>query len=240
MILYPAIDIKDGKCVRLLRGDMKTETIFNNSPANQAKSFEKLGCEWIHLVDLNGAFNGVPVNNEIVKKILKEVSIPVQLGGGIRTMKDIEYWIKQGLSRIILGTVAIDDPSVIKIAAKEFPDKIAVGIDSRNGYVATDGWSTTTKFKSLELAKQLEGVGVCAIIYTDIDKDGAMNGPNIEQTKTLANSISIPLIASGGISSLTDLKKLKQSNSRLNGVISGRAIYDKVFSVNDAINVLRS
>ena len=240
MILYPAIDIKDGKCVRLLRGNMDEETIFNNSPENQAETFEKLGCEWIHIVDLNGALDGIPVNHNSVKKIVSKVKVPIQLGGGIRTIETIEYWLEQGLNRIILGTAATNNPELVKLATKEFPGKIAVGIDAKDGYVSTNGWTRTSSIKSLELAKQLEGIGVSHIIYTDIDKDGALNGPNIEQTETLAESISIPVIASGGISSLTDLKNLKKSSTPLNGVISGRAIYDKILNVKEAIKVLRS
>ncbi len=239
MILYPAIDIKDGKCVRLLRGDMNQETIFNDSPENQAEIFESLGCEWIHVVDLNGAFEGTPVNKQAVKKILNKVKIPIQLGGGIRTIEIVEYWAEQGLSRIILGTAAINNLELIRLAAKEFPSMIAVGIDAKNGYVATDGWKKVTPITALELAKKLEDIGVSSIIYTDIDKDGAMNGPNVEQTQNLANSVNIPVIASGGISCLTDLKNLKQSKATLNGVISGRAIYEKVFTVSEAIKLLR-
>ena len=240
MILYPAIDIKDRRCVRLLKGNMNKETVFNTSPENQAKSFENLGCEWIHIVDLNGAFEGKPINHQAVKSILNKVNIPIQLGGGIRSIDTIEYWIAQGLSRIIIGTAAINNPELIKLAAKEFPHKIAVGIDARNGYVATDGWARTSSVSALDLAKKLEDVGVCSIIYTDIDRDGTMSGPNIDQTKNLADSIKIPVIASGGISSLEDLKKLKESKANLDGVISGRAIYDKVFTINEAMNTLRS
>ena len=240
MIFYPAIDIKDGKCVRLLRGNMNEETIFNNSPENQAETFEKLGCEWIHIVDLNGAIDGIPVNRNSVQKIISKVKIPIQLGGGIRTMQTIEYWLEQGLNRIILGTAAIENLQLVKLATKEFPGKIAVGIDAKNGYVSTNGWTYTSSIESLELAKQLEGFGVSHIIYTDIEKDGTLNGPNIEQTERLANSINIPVIASGGISSLTDLRNLKKSTVPLNGVISGRAIYDKIFNVGEAIEVLRS
>ena len=218
---------------------MNEETIFNNSPEEQAKIFERLGCEWLHLIDLNGAFEGLPVNHQAVIKILNKVNIPIQLGGGIRSIKTIEYWIHQGLSRIILGTAAVNNPELIKLATKEFPNKIAVSIDAKNGYVATNGWAQTTSVTSLELAKQLEGIGVSYIIYTDIDRDGAMNGPNIEQTEILAKSISIPVIASGGISSLDDLKNLKQSSAKLNGVISGRAIYNEIFTINEAINLLR-
>lgn len=240
MILYPAIDIKDGKCVRLLKGDMNKETIFNHSPKNQAKQFEELGCEWIHLVDLNGAFEGLPVNHKAVEEILDSVKVPVQLGGGIRSIKTIENWIDQGLSRVILGTAAISDPDLVKLAARKFPNKIAVGIDAKNGFVATDGWANTTAITALELAKNLEGVGVCSIIYTDINRDGVMKGPNIEQTEIIANSVSIPVIASGGISSIKDLQNLKNSKAELNGVISGRAIYDKILKIDEAIKLLRS
>lgn len=240
MILYPAIDLKDGNCVRLLKGDMNKETIFNNKPEEQAKSFEESGCEWIHLVDLNGAFEGVPVNSNVIQNILKTIKIPAQLGGGIRNMKSIEHWIDHGLSRIILGTVAITDPDLVKLAAKEFPGKIAVGIDAKDGFVATDGWAKTTAVTALDLVKELENIGVCAIIYTDIDRDGAMNGPNISQTENIANSVSIPVIASGGISSMADLKDLKSCNAALNGVISGRAIYEKVIDIKGAINLLRT
>lgn len=239
MILYPAIDIKDGKCVRLLKGDMNKETIFNHSPKNQAKQFEELGCEWIHLVDLNGAFEGLPVNHKAVEEILDSVKVPVQLGGGIRSIKTIENWINQGLSRVILGTAAINDPNLVELAAREFPNKIAVGIDAKNGFVATEGWANTTAITALELAKNLEGVGVCSIIYTDINRDGAMKGPNIEQTEIIANSVSIPVIASGGISSIKDLQNLKNSKAELNGVISGRAIYDKILKIDEAIKLLR-
>jgi phosphoribosylformimino-5-aminoimidazole carboxamide ribotide isomerase len=239
LILYPAIDIKDGKCVRLLKGDMNKETIFNHSPKNQAKQFEELGCEWIHLVDLNGAFEGLPVNYQAVEEILNSVKVPVQLGGGIRSIKTIENWINQGLSRVILGTAAISDPDLVKLAARKFPNKIAVGIDAKNGFVATDGWANTTAITALELAKNLEGVGVCSIIYTDINRDGVMKGPNIDQTEIIANSVSIPVIASGGISSIKDLQNLKNSKAELNGVISGRAIYDKILKIDEAIKLLR-
>ena len=219
---------------------MDQETVFNYNPEAQAKIFEKSGFEWLHLVDLNGAVKGLPVNYYAVKNILSSVKIPVQLGGGLRSMATIEHWIAQGLSRIILGTAAINNPQLIKIAAKEFPDKIAVGIDAINGYVATHGWTNTSSIKTLELAKKFEDVGVCAIIYTDIERDGAMNGPNIPQIESLANAINIPIIASGGISSLKDINKLKHCNAKLNGVISGRAIYEKAFTANEAIKLLRN
>ncbi len=239
MILYPAIDIKDGKCVRLFKGDMKRETVFNNDPASQAKLFESSGCEWLHIVDLNGAFEGIPVNHIAVNEILQNIKIPVQLGGGIRSIDTIQYWINKGVSRVILGTAAIDDIRLLDHATKKFPNKIAVGIDAKNGFVATNGWAQTTSVKALELAKTLEAYEISCIVYTDIDRDGAMTGPNITQTEILANSVDIPVIASGGISSLEDIKSLTQSNAKLNGVISGRALYDKIFTVHDAINLLR-
>ncbi len=226
--------------MRLLRGDMNEETVFNDDPAAQAEIFEQSGFDWLHIVDLNGAIKGLPVNYQAVTNIVSKVKIPVQLGGGIRSMNTIEHWIALGLTRIILGTVAINNPKLIALAAKEFPNKIAVSIDAKNGYVATNGWTTISTIKTVELAKQLEDIGVCAIIFTDIERDGAMNGPNLRQTENLANAVTIPIIASGGISSLQDLKNLKRCNAKLNGVISGRAIYEKAFSPNEAINLLRS
>lgn len=218
---------------------MDKETIFNNKPEDQAKIFENLGCEWIHIVDLNGAFDGLPVNHKIIDTILNKIKIPIQLGGGIRTIETVEYWIEKGVARVILGTVAIRDPELVKRATKEFPGKIAVGIDAKNGFVATDGWALTTTIKSIELAKKYEDDGVSLIVYTDIDRDGMMAGPNIEQTASLADTVSIPIIASGGISSLEDLKQLRKSVANLNGVISGRAIYDEIFRIEEAIKILR-
>ena len=209
MILYPAIDLKDGAAVRLLRGDMNATTVFNEDPAAQAKSFVDAGCRWLHLVDLNGAFAGKPVNAEPVEAILKQCNVPAQLGGGIRDMATIENWIEKGLSRVILGTVAVENPALVRQAALAFPDKIAVGIDARNGMVATKGWAVETDTEATELAKSFEQDGVAAIIYTDINRDGAMKGPNIEATAALADAISIPVIASGGVSSLADLLALK-------------------------------
>ena len=195
MILYPAIDLKDGAAVRLLRGDMNAATVFNKDPAAQAQSFVDAGCRWLHLVDLNGAFAGKPVNAEPVEAILKQCKVPAQLGGGIRDMATIETWIEKGLSRVILGTVAVENPALVRQAARAFPDKIAVGIDARNGMVATKGWAVETETEVTELAKSFEQDGVAAIIYTDINRDGAMQGPNIEATAALAHAISIPVIA---------------------------------------------
>ena len=238
MILYPAIDLKDGAAVRLLRGDMNATTVFNEDPAAQARSFVDAGCRWLHLVDLNGAFAGKPVNAEPVEAILKQCNVPAQLGGGIRDMATIENWIEKGLSRVILGTVAVENPALVRQAALAFPDKIAVGIDARNGMVATKGWAVETDTEVTELAKSFEQDGVAAIIYTDINRDGAMNGPNIEATAALADAISIPVIASGGVSSLADLLALKSCGAALDGAISGRALYDGALDLGAALKVL--
>ena len=238
MILYPAIDLKDGAAVRLLRGDMNATTVFNEDPAAQARSFVDAGCRWLHLVDLNGAFAGKPVNAEPVEAILKQCNVPAQLGGGIRDMATIETWIEKGLSRVILGTVAVENPALVRQAAQAFPDKIAVGIDARNGMVATKGWAVETETEVTELAKSFEQDGVAAIIYTDINRDGAMKGPNIEATAALADAISIPVIASGGVSSLADLLALKSCGAALDGAISGRALYDGALDLGAALKAL--
>ena len=238
MILYPAIDLKDGAAVRLLRGDMNATTVFNEDPAAQARSFVDAGCGWLHLVDLNGAFAGKPVNAEPVEAILKQCNVPAQLGGGIRDMATIENWIEKGLSRVILGTVAVENPALVRQAALAFPDKIAVGIDARNGMVATKGWAVETDTEVTELAKSFEQDGVAAIIYTDINRDGAMKGPNIEATAALADAISIPVIASGGVSSLADLLALKSCGAALDGAISGRALYDGALDLGAALKAL--
>jgi phosphoribosylformimino-5-aminoimidazole carboxamide ribotide isomerase len=226
MILYPAIDLKDGQCVRLLRGEMDAATVFNDDPAAQARVFAEAGCEWIHLVDLNGAFAGEPVNGAAVEAILGAITIPAQLGGGIRDMATIEDWLAKGLRRVILGTVAVRDPGLVRAAARAFPGQVAVGIDARKGMVAVEGWAETTDITALDLARKFEDAGVAAIIYTDIDRDGAMQGPNVEATAALANAVSIPVIASGGVSSMEDLSALKSCGAPLDGVISGRALYD--------------
>lgn len=238
MILYPAIDLKDGACVRLYKGEMDQATVFNDDPAAQAAAFAAAGCRWLHLVDLNGAFAGEPVNGAAVEAILSRVSVPTQLGGGIRDMATIDAWLEKGLSRVILGTVAVRDPALVKEAAKAHPGKVAVGIDARDGKVAVEGWAETTDVTALDLAKQFEDVGVAAIIYTDIDRDGAMQGPNVEATAALASAVSIPVIASGGVSSMEDLKALKASGAPLDGVISGRALYDGRIEVAAATELL--
>ena len=227
MILYPAIDLKDGACVRLVRGDMNKATIFNLDPAGQALEFADYGFEWLHVVDLNGAVAGRPVNEAAVKGILGSVEIPVQLGGGIRTLSAIEAWLSAGVQRVVLGTVAISDPSLVRDACRAFPGQIAVGIDAREGYVAIDGWANTTRVKALDLALQFEDSGVAAVIYTDINRDGAMGGLNIEATCDLAFALTTPVIASGGVSSMDDLHALKhESHCGIAGVICGRALYD--------------
>ncbi|GHE91682.1 1-(5-phosphoribosyl)-5-[(5-phosphoribosylamino) methylideneamino] imidazole-4-carboxamide isomerase [Aliiroseovarius zhejiangensis] len=238
MILYPAIDLKDGQCVRLLRGEMEAATVFNDDPAAQARAFQDAGCEWIHLVDLNGAFAGEPVNGAAVEAILAAIDVPAQLGGGIRDMATIEGWIEKGLSRVILGTVAVENPDLVREAARAFPGKVAVGIDARNGRVATKGWATETDVMVTDLAKSFEDAGVAAIIYTDINRDGAMQGPNVEATAALARAVSIPVIASGGVSSLDDLIALRDCGASLNGAISGRALYDGAIDLKAALAAL--
>ncbi|WP_425081013.1 1-(5-phosphoribosyl)-5-[(5-phosphoribosylamino)methylideneamino]imidazole-4-carboxamide isomerase [Ruegeria arenilitoris] len=238
MILYPAIDLKDGQAVRLLRGEMDKATVFNDDPAAQARAFVEAGCEWLHLVDLNGAFAGEPVNAAPVEAILKACNVPAQLGGGIRDMATIESWIEKGLARVILGTVAVENPDLVREAAKAFPGKVAVGIDARNGMVATKGWAEETDVQVTDLARSFEDAGVAAIIYTDINRDGAMQGPNIEATADLARAVSIPVIASGGVSSLDDLIALRDCGVELNGAISGRALYDGALDLKEALATL--
>ncbi|AUQ98361.1 1-(5-phosphoribosyl)-5-[(5-phosphoribosylamino)methylideneamino]imidazole-4-carboxamide isomerase [Phaeobacter inhibens] len=240
MILYPAIDLKDGQAVRLLHGDMEKTTVFNDDPAAQALEFVEAGCDWLHLVDLNGAFAGEPVNAAPVEEILKRCKVPTQLGGGIRDMATIERWIDKGLARVILGTVAVENPDLVREAARAFPGKVAVGIDARNGRVATKGWAEETDVMVTDLAKSFEDAGVAAIIYTDILRDGAMKGPNVEATAALAHAVSIPVIASGGVSSLADLQALKSCGAPLNGAISGRALYDGAIDLGEALKILKS
>ncbi len=239
MILYPAIDLKDGQCVRLYKGEMDRATVFSDDPAAQARAFEAAGCEWLHLVDLNGAFAGQPVNAAAVEAILAAVSVPAQLGGGIRDMATIQRWLGKGLARVILGTVAVEDPDLVRAAARAFPGRIAVGIDARGGRVATKGWAEETDVDATGLAQSFEDAGVAAIIYTDIDRDGAMQGPNVAATAALSRAVSIPVIASGGVSSLDDLRALKATGAPLDGVISGRALYDGAIDLAEALAVLK-
>ena len=237
MILYPAIDLKDGNCVRLLRGDMEAATVFGTDPAAQALAFQQAGARWLHLVDLNGAFAGRPVNAEAVESILAAVSIPVQLGGGIRDMDTITGWLDRGVSRVILGTVAVENPALVNQAAQRFPGRIAVGIDARAGRVATRGWAEETEVMATDLARSFENAGVAAIIYTDIDRDGAMQGPNVAATEALARAVSLPVIASGGVSRLSDLIELRDSGV-IAGAISGRALYDGAIDLAQALQAL--
>ncbi|MBM2576981.1 1-(5-phosphoribosyl)-5-[(5-phosphoribosylamino)methylideneamino]imidazole-4-carboxamide isomerase [Jannaschia sp. Os4] len=239
MILYPAIDLKDGQAVRLLRGEMSAATVFNDDPAAQARSFAEAGCEWVHLVDLNGAFAGRPVNADAVEAILAAVDLPCQLGGGIRDMATIEAWLGKGLARVILGTVAVEDPDLVRAAARAHPGRIAVGIDARGGRVATKGWAEETDVMATDLAQRFEDAGVAAIIYTDIDRDGAMGGPNVAATEGLARTVSIPVIASGGVSSLDDLRALGATGA-IAGAISGRALYDGAIDLGEALAVCRA
>lgn len=239
MILYPAIDLKDGNAVRLFKGDMAQSTVFNENPAAQALEFVHAGCEWLHLVDLNGAFAGAPVNDAPVDAILEQCKVPAQLGGGIRDMATIERWLSKGLARVILGTVAVEDPDLVRQAAKAFPGQVAVGLDARNGRVATRGWAKETDIMVTDLARSFEDAGVAAIIYTDINRDGAMQGPNVDATAALANAVSIPVIASGGVSSIDDLKALKTCGAPLDGAISGRALYDGAIDLAEALTVLK-
>ena len=238
MILYPAIDLKDGQAVRLVHGDMDQTTVFNDDPAAQARAFVDAGCEWLHLVDLNGAFAGEPVNAAPVEAILAACPVPAQLGGGIRDMATIERWLTRGLARVILGTVAVENPKLVREAAAAFPGQVAVGIDARNGFVATKGWATETDVQVTDLAKSFEDAGVAAIIYTDILRDGAMKGPNITATEALARAVNIPVIASGGVSSLGDLAALRDTGV-IAGAISGRALYDGAIDLAQALAALR-
>jgi phosphoribosylformimino-5-aminoimidazole carboxamide ribotide isomerase len=239
MILYPAIDLKDGQCVRLLRGEMSAATVFGDDPAAQAARFQAEGCEWLHLVDLNGAFAGTPVNGTAVEAILARVTVPCQLGGGIRDLATIAMWLDRGLARVILGTVAVEDPALVRQAARAYPGRVAVGIDARKGRVATKGWATDTGVMATDLARSFEDAGVAAIIYTDIDRDGAMQGPNIEATEALARAVTIPVIASGGVSRMTDLLALRDTGV-IAGAISGRALYDGAIDLAQALAALRS
>ena len=237
MILYPAIDLKDGQCVRLLRGEMSAATVFGDDPAAQALKFQAAGCQWLHLVDLNGAFAGTPVNGAAVEAILAAVKVPAQLGGGIRDMATVEMWLTRGLARVILGTAAVENPDFVRQAARAFPGQVAVGIDARKGMVATKGWATETTIHATDLARSYEDAGVAALIYTDIDRDGAMQGPNTEATAALARAVSIPVIASGGVSSMADLLALRDTGV-IAGAISGRALYDGAIDLSEALTAL--
>jgi phosphoribosylformimino-5-aminoimidazole carboxamide ribotide isomerase len=239
MILYPAIDLKQGQCVRLRQGDMDQATVFNNDPAAQAASFEADGFSWLHVVDLDGAFAGKPQNSTAVEAILKRVKFPVQLGGGIRDMATVEGWLNKGIARVIIGTAAVRDPDFVKSAAKAYPGKVAVGIDARDGMVAVEGWAETSKLSALDLGKRFEDAGVAAIIYTDIARDGMLQGLDMAGTRALAEALSIPVIASGGLASIEDVQELlKPQNRVIAGAITGRALYDGRLDAKAAIELI--
>lgn len=237
--LFPAIDLKDGQCVRLKQGEMDAATVFSDDPAAQARAFVQQGFQNLHIVDLNGAFEGKPVNGAAVDVILQSVSIPVQLGGGIRDLVTIEAWLTKGISRVILGTIAVTNPDLAREACREFPGKIAVGIDARNGMVAIEGWAETSTTTAMDLAMMFEFAGVAAIIYTDIERDGVAHGLNLEAAANLARSVSIPVIVSGGLASIEDIKQLMQPEyAILAGAIAGRALYDGSLDAGEALAVL--
>ena len=241
MILFPAIDLKEGRCVRLVRGDMAQATVFNNDPAAQAKAFVDQGFEYLHVVDLDGAFAGKPVNADAVSRILDVCKIPLQLGGGIRDMATIDKWLARGVTRVIIGTAAVRDPSLVREAARRFPGRVAVGIDARQGFVAVEGWAQVSQLSAAELGKRFEDAGVAAIIYTDIARDGVLAGLNLEATMELAEAISIPVIASGGLASIDDVREiLKPERARLAGAIAGRALYDGRIDPAAALALIRA
>lgn len=240
MIIFPAIDLKDGKCVRLQKGEMDKVTVFNDNPANQAAEFFSQGFNWLHIVDLNGAFDGKPVNIEAVKSIIDKLSgkMSIQLGGGIRDIKTIEKWLESGVNRVILGTIALRNPELVKQACKLFPNQIVVGIDGKSGKVAVEGWAETSDISVIDLAKEFENAGVAAIIYTDINRDGLMTGPDLSGTKRLAESVNIPVIASGGMSCTDDIQAVKNiEESGVAGVIIGRALYEGKIDIAKALKI---
>ncbi len=240
MILFPAIDLKNGQCVRLEQGYMTRATVFNLDPAAQAQSFETQGFEYLHVVDLDGAFAGKPVNADAVESMLSAITMPVQLGGGIRDLKTVEAWLSKGISRVIIGTAAVRDPALVKEAARKFPGKVAVGLDARDGKVAVEGWAETSTVTALEIAQRFEDAGVAAIIFTDIARDGLLKGLNLDATIALADAIAIPVIASGGFASIDDVKAmLKPSAKKLEGAISGRALYDGRLDPAEALALIK-
>ena len=241
MILFPAIDLKNGECVRLVRGDMAQATVFNTDPAAQARLFAAQGFDYLHVVDLDGAFAGKPMNASAVERILSDAPMKVQLGGGIRTMKTVVGWIEKGVARVIIGTAAVRDPEFVREAARLFPGRIAVGIDARDSRVAVDGWAKTSDVSALDLGRRFEDAGVAAIIYTDIARDGVLSGLNIAGTVAMAEALSIPVIASGGLASIDDVKRLLEPDcARLAGAISGRALYDGRLDAREALALIRT
>jgi phosphoribosylformimino-5-aminoimidazole carboxamide ribotide isomerase len=241
MILYPAIDLKEGECVRLVQGDMSQAKVFNSDATGQARLFAEAGFEALHIVDLDGAFAGKPMNAGAVEAILAAVKLPIQLGGGIRDMRTIEGWLAKGVARVIIGTAALRDPDLVREAARLYPGQIAVGIDARYGLVATEGWARASQVQAVDLAQRFEDAGVCAIIHTDINRDGALTGINVESSLLLAEKISVPVIVSGGLASLDDIKRLLAPDCRrLAGVISGRALYDGRLDARSALALIKS
>ena len=241
MILFPAIDLKDGRCVRLVQGDMDQATVFNDDPAAQGATFAAQGFEWLHVVDLDGAFAGKPMNASAVRDILGRVSIPVQLWGGIRDMKTVDGWLRQGVARVIIGTAAVRDPAFVREAARVHPGRIAVGIDAKDGRVAVEGWAKTSTLTAEELGRRFEDAGVAAIVYTDIARDGILKGLNIPMTLALAGAVSIPVIASGGLASMADIERLAEPDcAGLAGAVTGRALYDGRIDPGQALALLRA
>lgn len=243
LTLYPAIDLKDGACVRLRRGEMAGATVYNDDPAAQAQAWQDAGCGYLHVVDLNGAFAGHPVNTEAVAAILATATVPVQLGGGIRTMAGIEHWLRAGITRVILGSAALKNPALVREACQAFPNRIAIGIDARNGMVAAEGWAETSTVSATDLALRMEDAGATAIIYTDIARDGMLSGLNLQATQALANRLQTPVIASGGVGTLADLTALRDTaqsaTGTIEGVIVGRALYDGRVNLSEALTLLR-
>jgi phosphoribosylformimino-5-aminoimidazole carboxamide ribotide isomerase len=241
VILIPAIDLKGGECVRLFQGDMAKATVFNKNPAAQAQDFERQGFSWLHVVDLDGAFAGKPTNAQAVEEILSCIKIPVQLGGGIRDLRAVEAWFSEGIARVIIGTAAVRDPDFVRTAARRFPGRIAVGVDARNGKVAVEGWVETAEMNAIELGRRFEDAGVAAIVYTDIARDGALKGLNIEATLALADAVLIPIIASGGLASLADVERLLMPDcAKLEGAIAGRALYDGRLNAEAALALIHA
>ena len=241
MILFPAIDLKNGECVRLIRGDMAQATVFNVDPAAQARDFDAQGFEYLHVVDLDGAFAGQPINGRAVERVLESVEMKVQLGGGVRDMRTGEGWLAKGVDRVIIGTAAVKDPGFVREAARRNPGRVAVGIDARDGRVAVDGWARQSDMSALELGQRFEDAGVAAIIYTDIARDGVLQGLNIAGTVALADALTIPVIASGGLASIDDVKRLMEPDcARLAGAITGRALYDGRLDAKEALALIRA
>jgi phosphoribosylformimino-5-aminoimidazole carboxamide ribotide isomerase len=241
MILFPAIDLKDGRCVRLKRGEMLSATVFNDDPAAQARDFADAGFEWLHCVDLNGAFEGRSANSEAVRAIRAAISLPIQLGGGIRDLKGIEAWLAAGITRVILGTIALTNPGLVKEAARAFPGRIVVGADAKGGRIATQGWAETSELTPAELGERFEDAGVAAILFTDVDRDGLLRGVNVAATAALARAVRIPVIASGGVAGTSDIEALLAANEpNISGVVIGRALYDGRIDAKAALALVNS